>query len=94
VTSPSAALDESTRSTRLKRIARDVAEIYRLPGRDWLLMIGPQNSEATNLMVGVASLPPGSAPPGHIHVTQKEVISILSGIEELVIPEGGVVLEL
>lgn len=61
--------------------------VYQLPGREWLLCIGPENSEAKNLTVGMSIFPAGSAPEGHIHDTQEEVIYILSGEGQLVTPE-------
>jgi len=77
----------------LKGVRRQDAEVYHLPGRDWFLAIGPQNSDAKNLTLGVAVFPPGSAPPGHVHPGEEEVIYILSGEGELVTPEGTVPLE-
>jgi len=73
----------------LKIVRREEAEVYPLPGRDWLLYIGPQNSAARNLTVGVAIFPAGSAPRGHIHPTQEETIYIVSGRGRLV-TDGGV----
>jgi quercetin dioxygenase-like cupin family protein len=72
----------------LLRIAREDAEAYHLPGRVWHLYVGPENSPARNLTVGVATFPAGSAPPGHVHDTQEEVIYIISGTGQLVTPEG------
>jgi mannose-6-phosphate isomerase-like protein (cupin superfamily) len=77
----------------LKRVSKDSAEVFRLPGRDWRLCIGPENSAAKNLTIGVAVFPEGSAPPGHVHETQEEVIYILSGQGQLVTPDGSVDLE-
>jgi quercetin dioxygenase-like cupin family protein len=72
----------------LKRVTRQEAEIYHLPGRDFFLYIGPANSGARNVALGVAVFPPGSAPPGHVHPAEEEVIHILSGTGRLVTPEG------
>ena len=72
----------------LKIVRRDEAHVYRLPGRDWLLYIGPQNSAARNLTVGVAVFPAGSAPAGHIHPTQEETIYIVAGRGRLVTDQG------
>ncbi|MEE9298702.1 MAG: cupin domain-containing protein [Acidimicrobiia bacterium] len=77
----------------LKAIRRDEAQVHNLPGRDWLLYVGPETTKAQNLTVGWASFPSGSAPPGHVHPTQEEVIYIISGNGELVTPEGTVTLE-
>lgn len=72
----------------LKVVRRDEAEIHRLPGRDWLLYVGPENSAARNLTVGVAVFPAGSTPDGHIHDTQEETIYIVAGRGRLVTPDG------
>ena len=77
----------------LKVVRRDEAEVYPLPGRDWLLYIGPQNSAARNLTVGVAIFPAGSAPQGHIHPTQEETIYIVRGHGRLVTGLGTAELE-
>lgn len=77
----------------IKRVARDEAEVFPLPGRDWLLYLGPQNSPARNLTVGVAIFPPGSRPAGHIHDKQEEIIYITSGRGRLVTPEATAELE-
>ncbi len=76
-----------------KRTRRRDAEVYHLPGRDFLLCIGPNNSDAKNIALGVAVFPGGSAPPGHIHPAEEEVIYIVSGHGELVTPEGTAELE-
>jgi len=73
----------------LKAVRREEAEVYALPGRDWLLYFGPETG-AKNLTVGFSTFPPGSAPEGHMHPTQEEIIYIISGTGELVTPEGTV----
>jgi mannose-6-phosphate isomerase-like protein (cupin superfamily) len=77
----------------LKGVRRQQAAVYELPGRDWLLCIGPQNSDVRNLTVGLAEFPEGSAPPGHVHDAQEEVIHVVTGTGRLVTPEGEVELE-
>jgi len=77
----------------LKVVARADATVYNLPGRDWLLYIGPETSDARNLTLGVARFPAGSAPDGHIHDNQEEAIYIVSGRGRLVTPQGTVPLE-
>lgn len=77
----------------LKIVRRDEAQVYPLPGRDWLLYVGPQNSDARNLTVGVAVFPAGSAPAGHIHPTQEETVYIVAGRGRLVTDQGVAELE-
>jgi quercetin dioxygenase-like cupin family protein len=79
---------DSNGEAPLLKITRADAEAYELPGRVWHLYVGPENSPAQNLTVGVAVFPPGSAPPGHIHETQEEVIYIISGSGQLVTSQG------
>ena len=77
----------------LTAVTREEAQAFNLPGRDWFLYIGPETSPAENMTVGFATFPEGSAPPGHVHPTQEEIIYITSGRGELVTPEGTVALE-
>jgi len=77
----------------LTAVTREEAEAFNLPGRDWYLYIGPETSPAENMTVGYATFPAGSAPPGHVHPTQEEIIYIISGRGELVTPEGTATLE-
>jgi mannose-6-phosphate isomerase-like protein (cupin superfamily) len=77
----------------LKGVGRDETTRYELPGRDWYLCIGPQNSAAANLTVGVAVFPEDSAPAGHVHETQEEVIHVTTGHGRLVTSQGTVELE-
>ncbi len=77
----------------IRRVTRGEAEVFPLPGRDWFLYLGPQNSDARNLTVGVAVFPPGSRPAGHIHPAEEEIIYITSGRGRLVTPEATAELE-
>lgn len=77
----------------LRGVRREEAAVYQLPGRDWHLCIGPQNSAARNLTVGLARFPAGSAPPGHVHESQEEVVYVVSGRGQLVTPDGTVELQ-
>lgn len=74
-------------------VRRSDATTYDLPGRDWFHYVGPELTDAQNLTVGYSVFPPGSAPEGHVHPTQEEVIYIVAGEGELVTPEGTVSLE-
>ncbi|MGZ3586489.1 MAG: cupin domain-containing protein [Candidatus Limnocylindrales bacterium] len=77
----------------IKRVGRDEAQVFPLPGRDWLLYIGPENSPARNVSVGVAIFPPGSRPTGHVHESQEETIYVTSGRGRLVTAEATAELE-
>ena len=77
----------------IKRVARDEAEVFQLPGRDWRLYIGPQNSPARNVTVGVSVFPAGSRPTGHVHDSQEETIYVTSGKGRLVTEEATADLE-
>lgn len=77
----------------LRAVTRKEARVYKLPGRDWLHYIGPEINGAQNLTVGFSVFPPDSAPEGHVHPTQEEVIYIISGNGELVTPQGTAALE-
>jgi mannose-6-phosphate isomerase-like protein (cupin superfamily) len=76
----------------LRAVTRDEARVYELPGRDWIHYIGPEINGAQNLTIGYSVFPPDSAPEGHVHPTQEEVIYIISGRGELVTPEGTAIL--
>jgi mannose-6-phosphate isomerase-like protein (cupin superfamily) len=77
----------------LKSVRRESALTFHLPGRDWYHYIGPETVGARHITVGWASFPEGSAPPGHIHPTQEEVVYIISGRGQLVSPDSTVDLE-
>ena len=76
----------------LKAVKKDQAEVFELPGRSWLHYIGPSINGAKNITVGFSEFPAGSAPEGHVHPTQEEVIYIVSGTGKLVSPENTVIL--
>ncbi len=77
----------------IKRVARGEAEVFALPGRDWHQYIGPQNSPARNVSVGVAVFPPGSKPKGHVHDAEEETIYVTSGRGRLVTEDATAELE-
>jgi mannose-6-phosphate isomerase-like protein (cupin superfamily) len=81
------------RTGRLEAVRSQEAAVYPLPGRDWLHCIGPETTAAKNLTVGLSIFPAGSAPPGHVHETQEEVVYVLSGRGRLVAEEATVELE-
>lgn len=77
----------------IKRVARAESQVFPLPGRDWYFYVGPENSPARNVSVGVSVFPPGSAPAGHVHDAQEETIYVTSGRGRLVTPEATADLE-
>ncbi len=77
----------------IKRVARTEAEVLPLPGRDWFQYLGPKNSPARNVSVGVSIFPPGSKPPGHIHDAEEETVYCTSGHGRLVTAEAVAELE-
>jgi quercetin dioxygenase-like cupin family protein len=58
---------------------RDVARTWHLPGREWRLLLGPQNSATDQLTLSIATFPPASAPAGHIHAVEEEMVYVLRG---------------
>jgi mannose-6-phosphate isomerase-like protein (cupin superfamily) len=55
--------------------------------------MGPGICDVKNLTVGLSIFPPGSAPPGHVHGAEEEVIYVVTGHGELRTPDGSVPLE-
>ena len=58
----------------ITRVARSEAAIVPLPGRTWHDYVGPQNSPAKRVSIGVSTFPPGSRPVGHVHPAEEETI--------------------
>ncbi len=77
----------------LTSVTREEAQTFNLPGRDGFLYVGPETTPVKNMTVGFATFPEGSAPEGHVHPTQEEIIYITAGHGELVTPEGTAQLE-
>ncbi len=71
----------------IKRVERSETEIFPLPGRDWHLYFGPENSPARNITLGVSVYPPGSRPDGHVHDIQEETIYCAAGRGRIVTPD-------
>lgn len=65
----------------------DSCSVYHLPGRDWYYLLGPQNSQAKNLVFGLAEFPAGTLAAAHSHQAEEEIIYILSG-QGAIIAEG------
>lgn len=77
----------------VKAVSRGEAELYELPGRNWYHYSGPEITGAQHLTVGFSIFPEGSAPEGHVHLSEEETIYIVAGHGELITPEGSVALE-
>jgi quercetin dioxygenase-like cupin family protein len=57
----------------------DENHLYRLDGRDFQLLLGPQTGESERMTMSVVTFPPDSDPPLHIHPEEEEQIFVLSG---------------
>jgi len=77
----------------ITRVARSEARELPLPGRDWLQLIGPANSAARNVSIGLSIFPAGSRPTGHVHASEEETVYVLAGRGRLVTPEATAELE-
>jgi quercetin dioxygenase-like cupin family protein len=64
---------------RLRAISQDDAPGLDLPGRQWGLLLGPDNVGSTNMTLGFAIFPAGSAPTGHVHPGEEEMVFVLAG---------------
>jgi len=42
-------------------------------------LLGPENVGSQNITLGFSVFPGGSAPPGHVHLEEEEMIYVLSG---------------
>jgi quercetin dioxygenase-like cupin family protein len=61
--------------------------VYNLPGRDWYYLLGPQNSQAKNLVFGLAEFPGGTLAGEHTHPDEEEILYILSGAGTIITGE-------
>lgn len=71
----------------------DNCTVYNLPGRDWFYMLGPKNSQAKNLVFGLAEFPANTLAEPHIHEVEEEIIYILSGLGAIIAEKQEVRLE-
>lgn len=69
------------------------APVYQLPGRVFTLLHGPQLTGSHQLSLGFAMFPAGSAPTGHVHPVEEEVVYVVSGRGRLVAADHAVELE-
>jgi quercetin dioxygenase-like cupin family protein len=58
--------------------AQDISGL-QLPGRLWKKLIGPDDGNCQNMILGVVSFPPGSDPGTHNHAAEEEIIYVVSG---------------
>lgn len=72
----------------IKRVARDEADVVPLPGRSWYSYLGPHNSAARRVSMGVSVYPPGSRPKGHVHPAEEETIYCAAGRGRIVTSDG------
>ena len=57
----------------------DERHLYHLDGRDWQLLLGPQTGKSEQMTMSIATLPPGSEPPLHVHPMEEEQVYVLTG---------------
>lgn len=69
------------------------APVYALPGRSFVLLHGPGPIGAKNLSVGLSVFPAGSAPAGHVHRGEEEIVYVVAGRGRLVADDSEVELE-
>ncbi len=72
---------------------REEAPVLHLPGRDWYLLLGPETTPAERATLGYSRFPGGSAPEGHVHDHEEELIYVVAGSGWLVAPDERVRLE-
>ena len=67
--------------------------VYALPGRSFVLLHGPELTGSKNLSVGLSIFPAGSAPAGHVHPGEEEIVYVVAGRGRLVADDNVVELE-
>lgn len=81
------------RSSRVAASAYDGRHLYRLEGRDWQLLFGPQTGQSERMTMSIATLPPGSEPPLHVHPVEEEQVYVLSGSGRFLTDDDSIPLE-
>ena len=66
---------------------------YRLPGRDWTLLLVSQNSPSRRMTLSLAAFPAGSVRGPHVHEVEDELVYVISGRGRLEADGGGGQLE-
>jgi mannose-6-phosphate isomerase-like protein (cupin superfamily) len=74
-------------------IREEEGRLIKLPGRDWRLLIGPENMGAENLIFGICDVPVGSKLKPHSHAKEEEIIYVLQGEGIIAFPNQEVRLE-
>ena len=67
--------------------------VYNLPGRDWFYMLGPKNSQAKNLVFGLAEFPANTLAEPNVHENEEEIIYILAGLGAIIAQKQEIRLE-
>ncbi len=62
---------------------RKGAKVLSLPGREWALLLGPETGHVRNVTLGYSTFPPGSAPGGHRHAAEEELVYVVAGRGQL-----------
>jgi 2-hydroxy-3-oxopropionate reductase len=81
--------DGPAAATTITFASDDRTRLYHLPGREWALLLGPQNSPSRRMTMSLATFPPGSAPGLHVHRLEDEVVHVLAGRGRLEAERGG-----
>ena len=63
---------------------RGTCQVLHLSGRDWELLLGPENAGTHHATLGFSTFPAGSHPAGHTHPLEEELIYVVSGHGQLV----------
>ena len=60
------------------------SKIFELPGRTFRLLHSPDETGARNMSLGIATFPAGSAPEGHVHIAEEEIVYVAAGRGRLI----------
>jgi quercetin dioxygenase-like cupin family protein len=66
------------------------AKVRNLLGRDWALLLGPEEGGVRNVTLGYSIYPSGSVPADYPHDEEEELIYVVAGQGRLILPEPGV----
>jgi quercetin dioxygenase-like cupin family protein len=71
----------------------DDDHLYHLDGRDFQLLLGPQTGESERMTMSIATFPPGSRPPLHVHPKEEEQVFVISGRGKFLTEDDSIQLE-